>query len=1090
MRAYALTLRHELIGLAGIVERNVYLTRRYLLWDLAFFVWTVANTLTIVFIAEGIEASGGDIDVERATTTLLIGAVAVYGLPVAQYPQLTPPTIQVSASYPGASAVTVQQQVARAIEQQVNGVEGMLYMQSTASNDGRYLLTVSFAVGTDVDLAQIAVQNRVAAALPQLPDAVQQQGVLTKKKSTAILQIVTLSSANPAFDGLFLSNFVNLQLKDRLARLPGVADVSVFGVGQYSMRIWLDPEQMRLRGLNPANVMALVRKQSQPVSVGQIGGPPAPIGQSLQLTVNLDNARTNADAFGELILATDAGGGVTRLRDVARLELGSQNYGQSFSFDGRAAGGLAIYQLPNANALDTAKAVRTELELLAKQFPAGLDYAIPFDTTLFVTASITEVYHTLFEAGLLVLLVIVLFLQDWRATLVPATTVPITVVGAFAAMAAMGFSINLLTLFALVLCIGIVVDDAIVVVEGVAKHVEAGKPPREAAVAAMKDLLGPIIGITLVLMAVFLPAAFIPGITGQMYRQFALVIAATALISGINAVTLKPSQSAKFVRAHAPGGKKNIVFRGFDAVYAPLERRYASLIEHLLRHRLWSAAFALALIAGALIGLTKLPTGFIPTEDQGYLLVAVQLPDAASLERTNAAMQKLTKLAQETPGVAHVIAISGVSPLDNNAPLANAGMAYLVLKDWEERAQNEKQDLRSIYEAINARLATIPEIRPLVLVPPPIPGLGLSGGFQMQLLLTDGSGDFKKLQDAATALISAAKARPEIGQAFTPLRAEVPQIAVAVNRARAELLGVSISDAFDALQSYVGSSYAGQFSTFGQNYTIFVQADQQFRDRPERLSALTVRSRSGAMVPLGAFLDIRASSGPALVSQYKLYPAASVIGGANPGYSSGQVMAVMEALAQQTLPAGVAFEWTAMSYQEKLVGHSVLLVFGLAILLVYLVLAGQYESWWTPASVILAVPMSLVGTVVVLFAVGLPNNIYVQIGLVLLIALSAKNAILIVEVAQELRHEGHSIVEAALEGSRRRFRPILMTSFAFILGVLPLVLASGAGAAARKSIGITVFSGMLASTVLAVAFVPVLYVVIESWLERRRVAAA
>ena len=1025
-----------------------------------------------------------------AWVTLLIGAVAVYGLPVAQYPPLTPPTIQVSASYPGASAVTVQQLVARTIEQQINGVEGMLYMQSTASNDGRYLLTVSFAVGTDADQAQIAVQNRVAAALPLLPDSVQQQGVTTKKKSTAILQIVTLSSANPAFDGLFLSNFATLQLRDRLARLPGVAEVSVFGVGQYSMRIWLNPEQMRQRGLNPANVMALVKKQSQPVSVGQIGGPPAPDGQALQLTVNLDNPRSDAASFGELILATDANGGITRLRDVARLELGSQNYGQTFKVDGRAAGGLSIYQLPNANALDTAKAVRTELALLAKQFPADLDYAIPFDTTIFVAASITEVYHTLFEAGLLVLLVIVLFLQDWRATLVPATTVPITVVGAFAAMAAMGFSINLLTLFALVLCIGIVVDDAIVVVEGVAKHVEAGKPPREAAVAAMKDLLGPIIGITLVLMAVFLPAAFIPGITGQMYRQFALVIAATAFISGINAVTLKPSQSAKYVRAHAPGGKKNMVFRAFDAAYAPLERRYAGLIERLLRHRLWSAAFALALIVGALVGLMKLPTAFIPTEDQGYLLVAVQLPDAASLERTDAAMQTLSRLAQDTPGVAHVIAISGVSPLDNNAPLANAGMAYLVLKDWDERARHEKQDLRSIYEEINTRLATIPEMRPLVLVPPPIPGLGLSGGFQMQLLLTDGSGDFKKLQDAATALIAAAKARPEIGHAFTPLRAEVPQISVAVNRARAEMLGVSVADAFDALQSYIGSSYAGQFSTFGQNYTIFVQADWQFRDRPERLRELSVRSRGGAMVPLGAFLDIRTTSGPALVSQYKLYPAASINGGANPGYSSGQVLAAMEELAQKALPPGVAFEWTAMSYQEKLVGNSVLLVFGLAILLVYLVLAGQYESWWTPASVILAVPMSLVGTVTVLFAVGLPNNIYVQIGLVLLIALSAKNAILIVEVAQELRHEGYSIVEAALEGSRRRFRPILMTSFAFILGVLPLVLASGAGAAARKSIGITVFSGMLASTVLAVAFVPVLYVVIESWLERRRAAAA
>ena len=1016
---------------------------------------------------------------------LLIGAVSVTSLPVAQYPQLTPPTIQVSTNYPGASAVTVQQLVARTIEQQVNGVEGMLYMQSTASNDGRYSLIVSFAVGTDPDKAQIAVQNRVNAALPLLPDTVQQQGVVTKKKSTAILQIVTLTSSDPARDALFLSNFANLQLKDRLARLPGVADVNVFGVGQYSMRIWLDPQQMRLRGLNPANVMQLVKKQSQPVSVGQLGAPPAPAGQDMQITVNLANARSDPADFGELVLSTDSAGGITRLRDVARIELGSQNYGQSFAFDGRAAGGIAIYQLPDANALDTAKAVRAEMDKLAKGFPAGLEYSVPFDTTVFVAASIEEVYHTLFEAGLLVLLVIVLFLQDWRAAMVPATTVPITVIGAFAAMAGMGFSINLLTLFALVLCIGIVVDDAIVVVEGVAKHVEAGKPPRIAAADAMNELMGPIIGITLVLMAVFLPASFIPGITGQMYRQFALVIAATALISGINAVTLKPTQSAKYVRVREHKGRKNIVFRGFDAMYEPLERRYAALVRTLVTHRGPSALFALAIIAAAIFGLVKLPTGFIPTEDQGYLLVAVQLPDAASLERTTAILRQVTEVAQKTPGVAHVIAIAGVSPLDGNASLANAGLAYLVLKDWGERDKVEGQDLKSIYFSLRDSMAKIEGMQPLVLVPPPINGLGLSGGFQMQLLLTDGSGDFTKLRDASQALLEAARKRPEIQQIFTPLRAEAPQLSLSVNRARAEMLGVPVNDVFDALQSYLGSSYVGQFSKFGQNYTVYVQADQNFRNHAASIGDLTVRSRAGVMVPMSAFIEIAQTTGPSLVSQYKMFPTAAVIGAASSGYSSGEVLAVLEKVAEETLPAGVTYEWTAMSYQEKLVGNSVLLVFALAITLVYLVLAGQYESWWAPVPVILAVPMALVGTVAVLLAVGLPNNIYVQIGLVLLIALSAKNAILIVEVAQELRHAGHSVVEAALEGSRRRFRPILMTSFAFILGVLPLVLASGAGAAARKSIGITVFSGMLASTLLAVAFVPVLYVVIESWRERR-----
>jgi hydrophobic/amphiphilic exporter-1 (mainly G- bacteria), HAE1 family len=1024
-----------------------------------------------------------------AWVILILGAVAVFGLPVSQYPPLTPPTIQVTTSYPGASAVTVQQLVARTIEQQVNGVEDMLYMQSTSSNDGRYSLTVSFAVGTDADQAQIAVQNRVSAAVPLLPPAVQQQGIVTKKKSTAILQLITLTSTDAGHDGLFLSNYATLQLKERLTRLPGVADVVIFGAGQYSMRVWLDPEQMRRRSVNPSEVMALLNKQSQPISVGQLGAPPMPAGQALQVTVNLDSALTDPADFGNLVLRTDEFGAVTRLRDVARLELGSANYGQSFGIDGRPAGGVAIYLLPDANALETAQAVRDEMDRAAKHFPQGMSYLIPLDTTVFVEESIKEVYHTLFEAGVLVLIVIVLFLQDWRSTLVPATTVPITVVGAFAAMAAMGFSINLLTLFALVLCIGIVVDDAIVVVEGVAKHVEAGKPPREAAAQAMNELLGPIVGITLVLMAVFLPAAFIPGITGQMYRQFALVIAATALISGINAVTLKPTQSAKYVRAHVHGRPKNAVFRAFDAAYAPLERRYAGLIARLVEHRGKSAFVALAIIALALVGLVRLPTGFIPTEDQGYMMVATQLPDAASLQRTDAAIARLAEIAKKTPGVAHAVTIGGISPLDNNASMSSAGMVYIIFDSWADRAKHDGQDLRSIYDTINAEYAKVQEVTARVLVPPPIPGLGLSGGFQMQLLQTDGSGDFSKLSAAADRLIEAARKRPEIQMIFTPLRVHTPQLKLTINRARAELLGVPVNDAFDALQTYLGSSYSGQFSKFGQNYTVYVQADQGFRTRPEHIADLTVRSRSGAMVPLGSFIDMHETMGPALVSQYKLYPTAAINGAAAHGYSSGQALNALEEVAAQVLPEGITYEWTAMSYQERLVGNSVVLVFGLAILLVYLVLAGQYESWWAPVPVILAVPMSLVGTVTVLTAVGLANNLYVQIGLVLLIALSAKNAILIVEVAQELRREGASLVEAALEGSRRRFRPILMTSFAFILGVLPLVLATGAGAAARKSIGITVFSGMLASTVLAVAFVPVLYVVIESWRERRVAAA-
>ena len=1016
-----------------------------------------------------------------ALLMLLLGAVAIFGLPVAQYPQLTPPTIQVSTAYPGASARTVQEVVARAIEQQVNGVEGMLYMQSNSSNDGRYALTISFAVGTNADQAQVAVQNRVAIALPLLPAAVQQQGVVTKKKSTAILQIVTLTSDAPQHDGLFLSNFANLQLRDSLARLPGVADVNVFGMGQYSMRVWLDAAQMRQRGLNPANVVSIINKQNQRISAGQIGAPPNSGPQDMQLTINVDTPLSDPAQFGDLIVSNDGSGAVVRLRDVARIELGSQNYNQGFTFDGKPAGGLAIYQLPDANALDTAKAVRQAMDKAAGQFPKGLRYAIPFDTTLFVTASIDEVYHTLFEAGVLVLIVILVFLQDWRATLVPATTVPITVVGAFAAMSALGFSINLLTLFAIVLCIGIVVDDAIVVVEGVAQEMESGKPARTAAIDAMQDLMGPIIGITLVLIAVFLPAAFIPGITGQMYRQFALVIAATAMLSGINAITLKPTQSAQYLRPHNPDHKPNAFSRGFNAVYARMEGAYMRLIALLLSHQWKSAGVALALIVLAGYGFIRIPTAFIPTEDQGYLMISAQLPDAASLQRTQQALEKLSVESRKIPGVAHAIVISGVSPLDNNAGLSSGGLLYLTLDDWDSRNKSKDQNLLSIYQKLRKVANSLPDVDGLVLVPPPINGLGLSGGFQMQLTLIDGSGDYKKLGDAAQSMVNAARANPNIQLAFTPLRLSVPQLKLEVNRARAEALGLSVNDAYDAIQSYLGASYVNQFSKFGQNYAVYVQADSRFLADTQTIGKLSVKNRSGEMVPLDAFVNFSTTAGPAVASQYNLYPTAAIVGSAAPGFSSGQALDLMEQLAKENLPPGVGYEWTAMSYQEKLVGGSVGWVFGLALLLVYFVLAGQYESWLTPVPVLLAVPLALVGSVTMLSAVGLPNNIYVQIGLVLLIALSAKNAILIVEVAHELHHKGMGIVEAALEGSRKRFRPILMTSFAFILGVVPLITSNGAGAAARKSIGITVFSGMLASTLLAVTFVPVFFLLITQW---------
>jgi HAE1 family hydrophobic/amphiphilic exporter-1 len=1028
-----------------------------------------------------------------ALLTMLLGFVALFGLPVSQYPPITPPTVQVSTRYPGANARTLINTVALPIEQQVNGVENMLYMQSTSTNDGNYTLTVTFKVGTDLDFAQVLVQNRVASALASLPDAVQSNGVVTRKKSTAILQIVTLTSNEPRFDSLFLNNYASIRMRDVLARLPGVGDVTVFGIGQYSMRVWLNPQQLLARSLTPGDVINSIRQQNQEVAAGQIGTPPAASGQDFQLTVNVPGAFNDVEQFEDIIVKTDTAAGgsrsITRLRDIARVELGAQTYSQFFTMDGKPAAGIAIFQLPEANALDIAKEVQLKLVELSKDFPPGIDYSIPFDTTKFVSASITEVYHTLIEAAVLVLIVILVFLQNWRATLVPATTVPVTIIGAFAAMAAMGFSVNMLTLLSIVLAIGIVVDDAIVVVEGVSLNIERGQSPHDASIAAMHELFGPIIGITLVLMSVFLPAAFMPGITGQMYRQFALVIAATALISAINAATLKPTQCALWLRAAVPGRRKNWFYRGFDAVYDPIERAYARLIRGMIERSGLMLVIAALLIGFAVFALARIPTSFIPLEDQGYLLIAAQLPDAASLERTQAVMQRISAAALKTPGVEHAITIGGISALDGNASLANAGVVYLTLKDWGERDKHKGQDLKGLYRKLSQEMAQIESARILVVPPPPIQGIGNSGGFQMQVELTDGSFDYRKLQRISDVLVSEGNTQSGLERVMTTFRADVPQISAEINRSKAQALSVPIGSIFDTLQSYLGSTYTNQITKFGRVFPVFVQADSQFRLTPQDLRRYYVRSSKGDMVPIGTLADVDYTQGPALISLYNLYPSSSINGMTASGFSSGQSLQTMDQLAARTLPPGVSSEWTAMSYQEKLAGNSAYVVFALAMLLVYFVLAGQYGSWVTPAAVIFCVPLALLGTAGALLALGIANNLYTQIGLVLLIALSAKNAILIVEVARELRQHGHSITEAAVEAAHKRFRPIIMTSFAFILGVLPLVLARGAGASARASIGIAVFSGMIASTCLAVLFVPSFFVVLQRWQERGKAPA-
>jgi HAE1 family hydrophobic/amphiphilic exporter-1 len=1024
-----------------------------------------------------------------ALVMILIGAVALLRLPVAQYPNVTPPTVSVTTRYPGASAKTVMETVALPIEQQVNGVQGMLYMQSTSAGDGSYNLIVTFAIGTDPNMAQVLVQNRVSAALAQLPQSVQVQGVNVQKKSTAILMFVTLTSPDNRYDSLFLANYGVINLQNELARIPGVGNVNVFGAGQYAMRVWMDPDQLQARGLTPSDVINAIQQQSQEVTAGVIGMPPTASGQDFQYAVNVTGRLNDVSDFEQLVVKVDkqAGGRITRVKDIARVELGAQTYSQSFKLDGAQAAGLGIFQLPEANAINVAEAVRSKMDQLAKAFPPGLVYGVPFDTTTFVRASINEVYLTLIEAGILVLIVILVFLQDWRAMLVPATTVPVTIIGAFAAMAALGFTVNLSTLFALVLAIGIVVDDAIVIVEGVARHIERGMSGREAAVKAMGELFGPIIGITLVLMSVFIPAAFMPGLTGQLYQQFALVIAATALISAINAMTLKPTQCALWLRAPVPPARRNVFYRGFNAVYDVAERWYANLIRRMVHISVAMAAVALVLIGIAFWGMTRIPTAFIPIEDQGYLMVNVQLPDGASLQRADRVLEQVSKIAKDTPGVDRVIAISGVSVLDNNASLPSAGLAYVMLKDWSVREKAMGQDMVSLFKNLDAVLkAQVLDAATTIIPPPPIQGIGNSGGFTLMVQLRDGSADFVKLQNVANQVVENAASQSALRAIFTSFRATTPQLFLVIDRNKAETLGVTVGQVFSALESYLGSTYVTQFNKFGQVFQVYVQAESQFRMQPDDIRNLKIKTPAGQMVPLGTLLDIRNVSGPSLISLYNLYPSATISGVPSASFSSGQVMALIEQIADRTLPAGMGTEWSAMSYQEKAVGNQIYFVFGLAVLLVYFALAGQYESWLLPISVILAVPLALLGTVGALLGLGVANNLYTQIGLILLIALASKNAILIVEYAREKRAEGMDIIEAAVEAARLRFRPILMTSFAFILGVVPLVIATGAGANARRSIGIAVFSGMLASTFLAILFVPSFYVVMQRLEEWRR----
>jgi hydrophobic/amphiphilic exporter-1 (mainly G- bacteria), HAE1 family len=1024
-----------------------------------------------------------------AIVLVLIGAVSLFRLPVSEYPNVVPPTVSVTASYPGASAQTVVDTIALPIELQVNGVDRMLYMESTSASDGTYSLTVTFAIGTDPDIDQVLVQNRVQLALASLPEPVQAQGVSVQKKNTAILQIVTLDSPDGKYDSLFMSNYATINLTNVLARLPGVGSVKVFGAGTYSMRVWMDPQKLYSYGLQPKDVIDSIRQQSQNVAAGQVGMPPAPADTQFQYTVDIQSRLNAPDQFGDIVVKdqTAQGGRLIRVRDVARIELGSQTYAQQFKLNNKPAAGIAIYQTPESNSLQVGKEVADTMATMSHRFPAGLHYSIPYDTTTFVNDSINEVYKTLYQAGILVLIVILVFLQNFRATLVPATTVPVTIIGAFAAMAALGFTVNLSTLFGIVLAIGIVVDDAIVIVEGVTKYIERGMSGHDAAIKAMNELFGPVVGITLVLMSVFLPAAFVPGLTGNMFAQFALVIAATALISAVNAATLKPTQCALWLRTPVPPEKRNFFYRGFNHVYDPMERGYAAFIGRMVRHSGLMVVIALLVAGVGIWGLGRLPTAFIPIDDQGYVMLAVQLPDGASLGRTTASLEEAAKRARAIPGVEEVIALSGMSVLDNSADLANAGTGWVMLKPFDERLKAGGQDLLTIYRRLTQAVASLPDGQAHVLPPPPIQGIGNAGGFQMQLELLGGSFDYQKLNNLTQEIVKQAASNPALANVITTFRPDAPHVELTVDRARAETLRVSVGDIFATLTDYVGSTYVNQFNKFGLSLQVYVQADSQYRLHPDDLLNLYVRSQDGQMVPIGAVAHLGPAVAPPLITLYNLYPSSTIVGGPARGYSSGQAIAAMEQIAKRVLPGDVSYEWTAMSYQEKITGNQLYYVFGLSLLLVYLCLAAQYESWILPLAVLSAVPLALLGPVIVLTSLGLANNLYTQIGLMLLIALSAKNGILIVEVAREQRMiGGKSILEAAVEASRSRFRPILMTSFAFILGVLPLVIATGAGANARRSLGISVFSGMIASTCLAVLFVPSFFAILQRFDEWRK----
>ncbi|MBV6823069.1 efflux RND transporter permease subunit [Pseudomonas sp. PD9R] len=1022
---------------------------------------------------------------------LIAGAISLFQLPISEYPEVVPPTVVVRANFPGANPKVIGETVAAPLEQAITGVENMLYMSSQSTADGKITLTITFALGTDLDNAQVQVQNRVTRTEPKLPEEVTRIGITVDKASPDLTMVVHLTSPDKRYDMLYLSNYALLNIKDELARLGGVGDVQLFGMGDYSLRVWLDPNKTASRNLTATDVVTAIREQNRQVAAGALGAPPAPNATAFQLSVNTQGRLVSEEEFENIIIRSGDNGEITRLKDIARVELGSSQYALRSLLNNQPAVAIPIFQRPGSNAIEISNEVRSKMTELKKNFPEGMDFSIVYDPTIFVRGSIEAVVHTLFEALILVVLVVILFLQTWRASIIPLVAVPVSLIGTFAVMHLFGFSLNALSLFGLVLAIGIVVDDAIVVVENVERNIELGLNPVEATKRAMREVTGPIIATALVLCAVFIPAAFISGLTGQFYKQFALTIAISTVISAFNSLTLSPALAAVLLKGHdAPKDRFSKIldkifggwlFRPFNRFFEKASHGYVGTVARVIR----SSGIALLLYAGLMVltffGFANTPTGFVPAQDKQYLVAFAQLPDAASLDRTEEVIKQMSEIALKQPGVANSVAFPGLS-INGFTNSPNAGIVFTPLKPFDERT-DPSESAGAIAAALNAKFADIQGAYIAIFPPPPVQGLGTIGGFRLQIE-DRGNLGYDELYKQTMNIITKSHSVPELAGLFTSYTVNVPQVDAAIDREKAKTHGVAVSDIFDTLQIYLGSLYANDFNRFGRTYQVNVQAEQQFRLEPDQIGQLKVRNNKGEMIPLATFIKVSDTSGPDRVMHYNGFITAEINGAAAPGYSSGQAEKAIEKLLKEELPNGMTYEWTDLTYQQILSGNTALFVFPLCVLLAFLVLAAQYESWSLPLAVILIVPMTLLSAITGVIASGGDNNIFTQIGLIVLVGLACKNAILIVEFAKDKQQEGMKPLAAVLEACRLRLRPILMTSFAFIMGVVPLVFSSGAGAEMRHAMGVAVFSGMLGVTFFGLLLTPVFYVLIRNFVER------